>query len=40
MVDDHIKSLGIDKGELLEAIEQADSSAATFLACIEECISE
>ena len=37
MVDDLFKSLDIDKGEWLEDIERGDSS---FLACVEECISE
>ena len=40
MVDDLFKSLDIDKGEWLEDIERGDSSAASFLACVEECISE
>ena len=34
------KSLGIDKSEWLEDIERGDSSSASFLACVEECISE
>ena len=33
-------SLDIDKGEWLEDIECVDSSSASFLACVEECISE
>ena len=40
MVDDLIKSLDIDKGECLEDIERGDSSLASFLTCVEECISE
>ena len=40
MVDDLFKSLDIDKGEWLEDIECGDSSSASFLACVEECISE
>ena len=40
MVDDLFKSLDIDKGEWLEDIEHGDSSSASFLACVEECISE
>ena len=40
MVDDLSKSLDIDKGEWLEDIERGDSSSASFLACVEECISE
>ena len=30
----------LDKGEWLEDIERGDSSSASFLACVEECISE
>ena len=40
IVDDLFKSLDIDKGEWLEDIERGDSSSASFLACVEECISE
>ena len=40
MVDDLFKSLYIDKGEWLEDIKRGDSSSASFLACVEECISE
>ena len=40
MVDDLFKSLDIDRGEWLEDIERGDSSSASFLACVEECISE
>ena len=40
MVDDLFKSLDIDKGEWLEDIECGDSSSASFLAYVEECISE
>ena len=40
MVDDLFKSLDIDKGEWLEDIERGDCSSASFLACVEECISE
>ena len=40
MVDDLFKSLDIDKDEWLEDIECGDSSSASFLACVEECISE
>ena len=40
MVDDFFKSLDRDKGEWLEDIERGDSSSASFLACVEECISE
>ena len=40
MVDNLFKSLDIDKSEWLEDIECGDSSSASFLACVEECISE
>ena len=40
MVDDLFKSLDIDKGEWLEDIDCGDSSSASFLTCVEECISE
>ena len=40
MVGDLFKSLGIDKGEWLEDIERGDSSLASFLACVEDGISE
>ena len=39
-MDDLFKSLDIDKGEWLEDIERGDSPSASFLACVEECISE
>ena len=39
-MDDLFTSLDIDKGEWLEDIECGDSSSASFLACVEECISE
>ena len=39
-MDDLFKALVIDKGEWLEDIESGDSSSASFLACVEECISE
>ena len=39
-MDDLFKYLDIDKGEWLEYIERGDSSSASFLACVEECISE
>ena len=39
-MEDLFKSLDIDKGEWMEAIEHGDSSSASFLACVEECISE
>ena len=35
-----IKPLDIDKGEWLEDIERGESSSASFLACVEVCISE
>ena len=37
---DLFKSLDRDKGEWLEDIERGDSSSTSFLACVEECISE
>ena len=37
---DLFKSLDIDNGEWVEDIEHGDSSSASFLACVEECISE
>ena len=40
MVDDLFKSLDIDKCEWLEDVEHGDSSSASFMACVEECISE
>ena len=40
MFDDLFKSLDIDKGEWLEEIEHGDSSSPSFLACVEECISD
>ena len=39
-MDDLFKCLDIDKGEWLEYVERGDSSSASFLACVEECISE
>ena len=33
-------SLGLDKCEWLEDIEREDSSLASFMSCVEECISE
>ena len=32
--------LGLDKAEWLEDIERGESSLASYLACIDECISE
>ena len=40
MVDDLFKSLDIDKSEWLEDIKHGDRSSASFMACVEECISE
>ena len=40
MVDDPFKCLDIDKSEWLEDIKHGDSSSASFMACVEECISE
>ena len=39
-MDDLFKSLDIDKGEWLEDIDRGYSSSASFLAYVEECISE
>ena len=36
----YFKSLDIDKSEWLEDIKHGDSSSASFVACVEECISE
>ena len=33
-------SLDVDKSEWLEDIKHGDSSSASFMACVEECISE
>ena len=40
IVDDLFQYLDIDKGEWLEDIEHGDSSSVSFLACVEEFISE
>ena len=40
MMDDLFKSLDIDKSEWLEDIKYGDSSSASFMASVEECISE
>ena len=40
MVDNLFKSLDIDKSEWLEDIKHRDSPSASFMACVEECISE
>ena len=37
---DLFKSLDIDKVELLKDIKHEGSSSASFMACVEECISE
>ena len=39
-MDDLFKSLDIDKNEWLEDIKHGSSSSASFVACVEECISE
>ena len=39
-MDDLFKSLDIDKGEWLEGIKHGDSSSASFMVCVEECIRE
>ena len=38
-MDNTFKSLDIDKRDWLEDIKHGDSSSASFLACVEECIS-
>ena len=38
MIDDLFVSLGLDKAEWLD--ERGESSLASYLACIDECISE
>ena len=40
VIDDLFVSLGLDKAEWLEGIERGESSLASYLACIDECISE
>ena len=40
VIDDIFLSLGLDKCGWLEDIEREDSSFATFMSCVEECISE
>ena len=40
MVDDLFKSLDIEKGKCLEGIKHGNSSSASFMACVEDCISE
>ena len=39
-MDNLFKSLEIDMDEWLEDIEHEESSSASFLACVDECISE
>ena len=39
-MDDLFKTLDIDKSEWLEDIKHGGSSSASFMACVEECISE
>ena len=39
-MDDLFESLDIDKGERLEDIKHGDSSSASFMAYVEEYISE
>ena len=39
-MDDLFKSLDIDKSEWLDDIKHGDSSSASFMASVEECISE
>ena len=40
MIDDLFVSLGLDKAEWLEDSEGGESSLASFLACIDEYISD
>ena len=40
VIDDLFVSLGLDKAEWLEDIERGEISLASYLACIDECISE
>ena len=40
MIYDLFVSLGLDKAEWLEDIERGESSLASYLACIDECIRE
>ena len=40
MIDDLFVSLGLDKAEWLEDIERGESSLTSYLAGIDECISE
>ena len=35
-----VKALLLDKEELLDGIKKGDSSSKSFLACVDECISE
>ena len=41
-MDDLFKMFGytVDKSEWLEDIKHGDSSSASFMACVEECINE
>ena len=39
-MDDLFKSLDIDKSEWFEDIKHEECSSASFMACVEECISE
>ena len=40
MIDDLFVYLGLDKAKWLEDIERGESSLASHLACIDECISK
>ena len=40
VIDDLFVSLGLDKAKWLEDIERGESSLASYLVCIDECISE
>ena len=39
-MDDLFRSLDIDKSKCLEDIKHGDSSSASFITCVEECISK
>ena len=39
-VDDIFEALLLDKEELLDGIKEGNSSSKSFLACVDECVSE
>ena len=39
-VDDIFEALLLDKKELLDDIEKGNSSSKSFLACVDECVSD